>query len=205
MENGAIFALRGVTEEQKETIRSLFNHYNWDLEEVNPAELNRAQQISSPRQNEEVMESANNNQDEVPVGEANDEEVDTEPGQPYMNDFRLEHDQEREECQICLCKPCISDEHHRQLWWETEDHEPNEDNHDYRRLIYKRFWTMLLHYGVWEDPRYQERKVAALSTDPRRKEYVYHKRDIMPKCVIVLVRRWFPNPASLPYMGHMWE
>ena len=25
------------------------------------------------------------------------------------------------------------------------------------------------------------------------KKYIYHRRDLMPKCVIELVRHWYPN------------
>jgi hypothetical protein len=70
---------------------------------------------------------------------------------------------------------------------------------------YKRFWTNLFHRNVWQDPSYLVRKSAALRQDTRRRNYVYHRRDLMPKCVLVLVRSWFPNPPYVPYMGHMWE
>jgi hypothetical protein len=32
-----------------------------------------------------------------------------------------------------------------------------------------------------------------------------HRRDLMSKCVIELVRHWFPNLQDKEYMGHMWE
>ena len=44
-----------------------------------------------------------------------------------------------------------------------------------------------------------------LTRDHRTQRFDWHKRDIMPKCVITLVRHWFPNPGGFPYMGHMWE
>jgi hypothetical protein len=49
--------------------------------------------------------------------------------------------------------------------------------------------------------RYIVMKVDAMSRDPRRQRYDWHKRDIMPKCVVSLVRHWFPNPGGFPYMG----
>ena len=64
---------------------------------------------------------------------------------------------------------------------------------------YKRFWTMLLHQGVWNDDRYVVMKADAMSRDPRWQRYDWHKRDIMPKCVVSLVRHWFPNPGGFPY------
>jgi hypothetical protein len=44
-----------------------------------------------------------------------------------------------------------------------------------------------------------------LTRDHRTQRFDWHKRDIMPKCVVTLVRHCFPNPGGFPYMGHMWE
>jgi hypothetical protein len=46
--------------------------------------------------------------------------------------------------------------------------------------------------------RYIVMKADAMSRDPRRQRYDRHKRDIMPKCVVSLVRHWFPNPGGFP-------
>ena len=59
---------------------------------------------------------------------------------------------------------------------------------------------MLLHRGIWNDDRYVVMKADAMSRDPRRQRYDWHKRDIMPKCVVSLVRHWFPNPRGFPYI-----
>lgn len=120
-------------------------------------------------------------------------------------DFFIEQDENDDECEHCLCKPCITDERNRQLWWETENQIEHERNTHLRKEKYKRFWTNLFHRGVWKDPRYLERKRNALDRDFRRKKYVYHRRDLMPKCVIEIVRQWFPNLPDKDYMGHMWE
>jgi hypothetical protein len=45
---------------------------------------------------------------------------------------------------------------------------------------------MLLHWGEWNDDRYVVMKADAMSRDPRRQRYDWHKRDIMPKCVVSL-------------------
>lgn len=65
--------------------------------------------------------------------------------------------------------------------------------------------TMLLHRNAWSDLRYVEAKTAALQGDRRFRKYVWHRRDIIPKCVLNIVREWFPNPVGEPYMGHLWE
>jgi len=60
------------------------------------------------------------------------------------------------------------------------------------------------------DPRYIERKETILAADPHKKQNAWsgpakHKRDIMPDCVLKLVRGWLPNPPAKPYMGHKWS
>jgi hypothetical protein len=46
-------------------------------------------------------------------------------------------------------------------------------NSGLRKEHYKRFWTMLLHRGVWNDDRYIVMKVDAMSRDPRRQRYKF--------------------------------
>jgi hypothetical protein len=65
-----------------------------------------------------------------------------------------------------------------------------------RKEKYKRFWTNLFHRGVWKDPRYSEQKHEALCRDFRRKKYIYHRRDLMPKCVQKLKFRPFEGTVS---------
>ena len=93
-----------------------------------------------------------------------------------------------------------TNEQNSQLWWHANTEEPHLRNSGLRKEHYKLFWTMLLHRGVWNDDRYIVMKVDAMSRDPRRQRYDWHKRDIMPKCVVSLVRHWFPNPRGFPYI-----
>ena len=109
------------------------------------------------------------------------------------------------ECPHCLCKPCITSECFRQMWWETDSVEPDEKNHSLRKEKYKYFWTMLYHREVFLDERYINRKLEALKRDPRRRNTVYHRREILPDCVLNTVRKWYPNPPDIPYMGHRWN
>ncbi len=106
------------------------------------------------------------------------------------------------ECPHCLCSPCITSEQFRQLWWPQNSVAPHDRNSGLRKKNYYKFWGMLKNRGIWEDPRYQQRKIAAM---PQRISYIFHKRELMPDCVIKLVRYWHPNVASQPYLGHTWE
>ncbi|KAJ8304735.1 hypothetical protein KUTeg_018318 [Tegillarca granosa] len=106
-----------------------------------------------------------------------------------VNTFRLQQNEQEPECQYCLCKPCITNENNKQLWWEDEPLPPRDNNNKDRKERYKYFWTMLLHRGVWDDERYKERKSLAINKDPQRKQFVWHKRDIMPLCVLKLERK----------------
>ena len=64
---------------------------------------------------------------------------------------------------------------------------------------------MMFHRRVWDDPRYKRKKQLALQSDPRFRRYVWHRRDIMPNCVLTIVHQWLPKPQGAPYMGHMWD
>jgi hypothetical protein len=93
----------------------------------------------------------------------------------------------------------------KQMWWHDRAEAPHQRSSGLRKEQYKRFWTMLLHRGAWDDDRYLLMKTDASARDHRTQRFDWHKRDIMPKCVVTLVRHWFPNPGGFPYMGHMWE
>ena len=118
----------------------------------------------------------------------------------------IQPDQEAEECPFCFCRPCVTDPRFTQAWWDHV-HPPHKDNNKHRKPIYKRFWVMLANRAAWQDPRYVRKKQLALVG-----EYEFyawagpsnHRRDIMPDCVLKLVRYWRPNPPGQPYMGHKW-
>ena len=175
-----------VTELQHDVIQRVFAHHDWDYEEVSLEEL--------------VEQSSAHHQDD-------------EDGDEYdIPGFVIEQDSTAEECPYCFSRPCITNEDNRQLWWEEQDNEPRDWNSGLRKDVYKRLWTMLYHRKVWLDPRYIHRKNTALQQDPNRAQHAWsgpggynHRRDIMPECVLKLVRGWFPNPHGRHYMGHRWQ
>ena len=111
-------------------------------------------------------------------------------------------------CDHCLCSPCVLDKTNRQTWWPSDNFHPKKSNSTKRKILYKKFWTMLCHRGVFNDPIYVERKSSAIARDRQRNYYMWHnkgtQRDLLPNCVVQKVRAWCPNPPNMQYMGHLW-
>jgi hypothetical protein len=53
------------------------------------------------------------------------------------------------------------------------------------------------YFGLWKDTRYLEKKVAVGGETA-----VWHKREVMPLCVLKEIRDLYPNPSGIPYLGH---
>ncbi|CAG2248414.1 unnamed protein product [Mytilus edulis] len=169
---------------QINTILSLFGYYNRDVKEFNDEQSTCVNESTKLMKYLKMM---------------------TTQMRKQMKKIVIQQIVDSDDCPFCLCKPCIIDENNIQMWWETEGQQRHRRNNSLRKEKYKYFWTMLYHRDVWRDDRYQERKLQALARDPKFKNFIWHKRDIMPNCVLKLVRNWHPNPDNIPYMGHLWE
>lgn len=88
-----------VTDEQKEAILGISNHFGWNIEEENPS-MTSKQDASTDTAD---LES------DVPNEE--------------FSPFIIEHNDNMNECPHCFCKQCITHENNRQLWW-TNNCEP---------------------------------------------------------------------------------
>lgn len=178
-----------LNEGQLEAIKHFFGHNDWDVKIVSQSAAGNAEigGISNEQSTQTDFE------DTLQDGDGND-----------FPDFVIPQLESEEECEYCFCKPCITSETNKQMWWPESCELPHQRNSSLRKEHYKRFWTMMLHRGAWNDDRYLTMKADALSRYNRQR-YDWHKRDIMPKCVVSLVRKWFPNPGGFPYMGHMWD
>ncbi|CAG2217142.1 unnamed protein product [Mytilus edulis] len=175
---------------QLETIKHLFGHNDWEIKILDDSAVaieNGGNAQNLQMTTEQSTQTDNNEEDED----------DDQPG------FVIQQDPSKEECRYCFCKPCITDDQNRQMWWHGQSEVAHQRNSSLRKEHYKRFWTMLLHRGAWNDDRYMLMKADAMTRDHRSQRFDWHKRDIMPKCVVTLVRCWFPNPGGFPYMGHM--
>ena len=170
-----------VTEEQQDVIRALFEHNSWDSHQTVP---------------QDVPGGARTLESNI--------DMDTDDS-PSTQHILISQDEEEQKCQHCLCSPCITSDQHKQFWWADLPESPKRTNSKLRKTAYRKFWTMLYHRGIWNSQDYKDRKTRSLGYDPDRSRCIYHRRDIMPVCVITCVRQWYPNPVSVPYMGHMWE
>ena len=62
-------------------------------------------------------------------------------------------------CDQCLCAPCVTDETNRQSWWPTENSTARKTNNTKRKILYKKFWTMLCHRGVFSKSNLHGQKI----------------------------------------------
>ena len=68
-------------------------------------------------------------------------------------------------------------------------------NHSQRHKDYRNYWKSLKDLGFWENPDYLRRKSAAGISE-------VELREVMPVCILKDVRKRYPNPDGIPYMGH---
>ena len=178
-----------VLDSQEKAIRKLFKDSEWDFDEV----------LHMDNQEKTVTSE---------IRPVIDEKVETTSAEELRIGYpvRISQPEEgEEECPHCFCTPCVTDNRNRQMWWEARQHQARPRNSNARKIMYKKFWSMLQVRGLWNTDRYKTRKGQALQRDPRRTRHVYHRRELMPNCVLKLVRGWLPNLPNTPYMGHMWE
>ena len=111
------------------------------------------------------------------------QEVDEARRQDDDGRYHIPATPDEEECQQCFCQPCVTVETNRQVWWAIENSTAHSSNHQLRKRAYFKFWTMLYHRGAWQDRRYLDKKRQRLPTSG------LFKREIMPTCVLSMVRR----------------
>jgi len=141
-------------------------------------------------------------EDQPPVAVADQED------QPPQAAALIPQEEGEAECHYCFCRPCITSP--EPMWLREQAACP--ENAAIRRKMYKNFWGVMsnLMPSPWHDPRYLARKQARMAQDaalaPARRRLVMagSVREVMPKCVLRLVRRKYPNPPGVPYMGHRW-
>jgi hypothetical protein len=201
-----------VNQQQKDAICQLFEEHSWILDVVEERIENDTGEQEDHQH--DVNEDLNNREIDAQLndvglphellnlqdGEANDNVVpENNPGpviQPVPG---------QEECPHCFCQPCVTT--NRQHWL-GRGQAARAGNNLVRKQKYKRFWKMMADRGAWMDPRYlaKKRRAQGAGLDAVENDaWLPSVREILPDCVINLVRDLYPNPPGIPYMGHKWH
>lgn len=183
-----------LTHEQFEVISALFGHYSWNIDDalINKPSWERLEVASQL-----VEASTSPNQCNITsIGASNDESQDNQPSDQNIQDNDIEG-----ECSNCFCYPCVTSSPQQ---WLGNGAEPHPRNSGLRKIRYKKFWTLLSRQNVWKNHRYQQKKARLFGRREEDHGIVWTNREIMPECVLTLVRGLYPNPTDVPYMGHKW-
>ena len=105
-------------------------------------------------------------------------------------------------CPSCHAQPCVTDAANAQRWWCDTAVEAAPENSAHRKWKYRRFYSMMHPMKLFKHPEYMLKKNREMNVNGIRPGMT--KREIMPDCVLLMVRNWFPNPEGKPYVGHTW-
>ena len=112
-----------------------------------------------------------------------------------------ELDDDRQECVFCFCSPCVTCV--RQQWL-GHGQDAHKRNSGIRKKLYRKCRSMMNMRGAWRHPLYVRKKATVVCRDHVDGTAVHVLREIMPECVLKLVRGLYPNPPDTPYLGHKW-
>jgi hypothetical protein len=208
-----------MTEEQELVLEGIFTFHGWDYERINHNAIQ--QHLNEENDNQETVElvtynepehTTSNGSDYLQAAQITSNDGDTSgSGESYIADVnprapplprRLD---DHAECPHCFCSPCVTNEQFRQEKWPLHNANPSVHNKPNRLKLYALFWTAMSNRQAWCDGRYKLRKMQALGRDKRMKKYRWHKRDIMPNCILQRVRTWLPKTEEEEYVGHRWQ
>lgn len=231
VEERVVFALN-VTLLQRDTIRALFHHHDWELIEVDIGEQGDEEaNIGSPNEaadetNADRAEFVEHNilhahgilpqegEANIPNDGANDANIDIAefhdqvPHQvPRPIENNIPHAPEilpeTGEEECAYCLAAPCVTSRYQAWF-GPGQAPHRNNNRVRKEKYRKFWKMMADRGLWNDPRYLAKKAIAEGTNVNDAAWLPSVREIMPDCVLKFVRNLYPNPVGRAYMGHMW-
>ena len=196
-----------VTEEQKLGIEAFFGHSGWDLEVVREEPF----LPTVPGNQAPTDGRRTSGTDPHPTDSDNQEENNIRPTIARMganqsqNMPESNYEPDPEACPHCYLNPCVTT--FRQGWL-GNGQGPRNGNNGKRKEKYKKFWSLIGSFGGWNHPLYLAKKNRALQHEVNQEEFVWEGgrtlREIMPECVLKLVRGLYPNLPGQDYMGHKW-
>ncbi len=203
-----------VDEDQVDALKAFFAHWDWGWKEIDgTSEKNTSEQELSQNIEAEVeAQPLVRLPSEEIAAQSNIAEELEEDQLPIIipavtfspAPVRNLHADENSECPHCFCDPCVTT--NRQFWL-GPGQAPRNGNSTVRKEKYKKFWTVLCRGQAWKDVRYlaKKQRLAGRNNDDRTVWIGNSEREIMPDCVLDLVRSMYPNLPSVPYMGHRWH
>lgn len=195
--------LNNVTAEQEDQIRAFLNFFE-EFEDIQV----EAEERPRPRPEEPTAVA-------VPRRQAQEEQENLPPlaaglGLPVLGPGVVAEHAEpvAGRCPECFISPCVTQEVLGQSWFADVPLPAHKRNSPLRKVIYHRIWTVIGRLGGWRNHLYLEKKQRLL-TEARGRQADFEtlvrvRREIIPDCVLDLVRSRYPNPPKQPYMGHKW-
>ena len=175
---------------QVECIQHYFNHYDWELEEIDTSVLQAPSASSNDGNDVPVQNLASENHPSQPQ---------SNPSPNNINDEDSFSDDEDGQCSNCFLKPCIATVTHS---WLGNGQVARKQNIAIRKARYKKFWQVMHYKSAWKKKRYLRKKAVMMRRSEVDQRVVVHQREVMPDCVLDLVRGLYPNPPGIPYVGH---
>ena len=105
------------------------------------------------------------------------------------------------DCPTCFLTPCIAERHVDLPYLQGGGQAPCMHNIGIRHHLYKSYWKLIDNSGGWRDSRYLAKKSKELNDCALA---VGSRREIMPICIVTKLRKMFPNPENVCYVGHEW-
>ena len=187
-----------VTEEQQEVIKGIFTFHGWDLEELGERPLE--QYIPTTKESEYTPSTSSSGCGGAGDGDHGDSDDDYSDDQDDSPALGPNH------CQYCFLNPCVTTRHQA---WLGNGQQPRAGNNLLRKDRYKKYWSVMDHYGGWNIDQYLRKKKRLFrsirSRQIDRDTIVETRREIMPECILKQVRGLYPNLPGQPYMGHTWQ
>ena len=194
--------LFGFDREQEAAIKELFEARGWDyVHEISLPFLNFAETFLATYDTTVVSVEPETERKGDSCASAINVTAGFDVSHSGQGNEASELDGDRRECVFCFgspCETCI-----RQQWLD-HGQDAHKRNSRIRKKLYRKCRSMINMRGAWRLPLYVRKKETAMCRDHIDGTVVHVLREIMPECVLKLVKGLYPNPPDTPYLGHRW-
>ncbi len=117
---------------QQQTIKELFNHYDWDYDEA----VREASAVTD-------LSPQDDNHDKLLQMAGDDTSGVTDLSPHDDNTTDVPQVEGAEVCPHCFLAPYITHDANRQMWWEVINNPPHPRNHKAWKKMFNFFWAMM--------------------------------------------------------------